>query len=141
MASRHLSVRLADETFERLNTESERSGLSRSQLAKTLLDEGLRMERHPGVVFRRGPAGRRPALSSGPDIWEVIQILNHLESSGDELVRQTADLAEIREDEVRTALQYYGEFPDEINEWIERAELQEAEMEEALQRQQRILSR
>jgi hypothetical protein len=141
MASLHLSVRLADETFQRLESESKRSGVTRSQLAKTLLDEGLRMERHPGIVFRRGAAGRRPALSSGPDVWEVIRTLRHLDSSGDELIRQTAELSSIRDDEVRTALGYYSEFADEIDSWISRIEQQEAEMEESLQRQQRVLSR
>ncbi len=63
MSSKHLSVRLEQDTLERLDAESRRTGQSRSQLAKTLLDEGLRMETHPGIVFRSGPAGRRPALA------------------------------------------------------------------------------
>src|SRR5438552_2044586 len=57
MTSRHLSVRVEAATFERLNVESRRVGQTRSQLAKTLLEEGLRMAAHPNIVFRSGPAG------------------------------------------------------------------------------------
>ena len=67
MASRHLSVRLPEDALDHLDAESRRSGASRSELAKTLIEEGLRMREHPGVVFRPGPAGRRAALADGPD--------------------------------------------------------------------------
>jgi hypothetical protein len=43
-----------------------------SPLAERLIDEGLRMDDHPLIVFRSGPAGRRPALAGGPDIAEVV---------------------------------------------------------------------
>lgn len=99
------------------------------------------MERHQGIVFRRGPTGRRPALHSGPDVWEIIRLLNQLDGSGDELIHTTAELASISEDEVRTALRYYSEFTDEIDQWIKEVEKRESEIEEALQREQRILNR
>jgi hypothetical protein len=50
-------------------------GETRSQLALRLIDEGLRMDAHPGIVFRPGPAGRRPGLMAGPDVWEVARVL------------------------------------------------------------------
>jgi hypothetical protein len=31
------------------------------------------MNAHPGIVCRDGPAGRRPGVVGGPDVWEVIQ--------------------------------------------------------------------
>jgi hypothetical protein len=36
-----------------------RPGSSLSSAANRLVDEGLRMNEHPGVVFREGPTGRR----------------------------------------------------------------------------------
>ena len=51
------------------------AGLSTSALAQRLIDEGLRMADHPGVIFKDGPSGRRAALAYGPDIWEIVKFL------------------------------------------------------------------
>ena len=48
-------------------------GVSISSVAVRLVDEGLRMHEHPGVMFREGPSGRRACLVGGPDVWEVIE--------------------------------------------------------------------
>jgi hypothetical protein len=50
-------------------------GLSHSSAAALLVEEGLRMDAHPGVLFREGPAGQRAVLSGGPDVWEVIRAI------------------------------------------------------------------
>ena len=92
MPSRHLSLRLEDDTFEQLDNQSRQTGQTRSNLARTLLEEGLRMGAHPGIVFRPGPVGRRPGLASGPDVWEVAQVIRDLEVQGEDPVRKTAEL-------------------------------------------------
>src|SRR5258708_17737800 len=85
--------------------------------ARTLLDEGLRRERHPGIVFREGPAGRR-AASEGRrvDVWQVMETL--WASDGD--IDEAADYLGLRPDQVRAAVSYYTEFPTEIDDWIKR---------------------
>jgi hypothetical protein len=134
--SRHLSVRVDEEVLVRLDAESRRIGRSRSWLAKRLLDEGLRMERHPGIVFRMGPAGRRAGLIGGPDVWEVVRAcLGH--DRGDAAVRR--DIAErtgVMADQVQAASRYYAEYGDEIDEWIRHVD-EEAERAEADWRRQR----
>ena len=70
--SQHLSVRIGDDVFAQLEAQSRRSGQSRSAVAKQLLEEGLRMEQHPRIVFRSGPGGRRAGLIDGPDVWEIV---------------------------------------------------------------------
>ena len=40
-----------------------------SSIGERQIDEGLRMEAHPGIVFRNGPSGRRAGLAAGPDVW------------------------------------------------------------------------
>lgn len=57
---------------EQLKVEAAARNASTSSLAEELIDEGLRIRRHPLVGFRDGPAGRRAHLSSGPDVREVI---------------------------------------------------------------------
>ncbi|CCF85589.1 hypothetical protein [Nitrolancea hollandica] len=141
MTARHLSLRLEADTFERLEMQSRQTGQSRSDLARTLLDEGLRMESHPGIIFRPGPGGRRPGLAGGPDAWEIVRIFQGLEQRGEEAVRRTAELAGLTASQVRTVLSYYAEYPGEINAWIKRVDEMAAQAEAAWRREQDILQR
>jgi uncharacterized protein (DUF433 family) len=84
--------------------------------ARTLLDEGLRRERHPGIVFRDGPAGRRAAIEGrGLDVWQVMETV--WGSDGD--VEEASDYLGLRPDQVRAAVGYYTDFPDEIDAWVQ----------------------
>lgn len=85
--------------------------------ARTLIDEGLRRERHPGIVFRDGPAGRRAAVEGRRlDVWQVMETV----WASDGNVEETADYLGLRTDQVRASVTYYAEFPDEIDQWIQR---------------------
>jgi len=91
--------------------------------ARTLLDEGLRRERHPGIVFREGPAGRRAAIEGRRlDVWQVMETL----WASDGNLEEAADYLRLRPDQVRAAVGYYTEFPDEIDDWV-RANQEEAD--------------
>jgi len=50
------------------------TGASVAGLAQRLIDEGLRMADHPGVIFKDGPSGRRAALAYGPDVYRSGEI-------------------------------------------------------------------
>lgn len=141
MASRHLSLRIESETFEQLEAESRRSGQSRSELAKTLLREGLRAAAHPGIVFRPGPAGRRAGLIAGPDVWEVVRVFNEIDTSGEEALVRTATVLDLGAEQVRTALRYYAEYRSEIDEWIQRVDDEATCAEAAWRREQAIFYR
>ena len=77
------------------------------------------MDEHPGVIFRPGPAGRRPGLVGGPDIWEVARVLRGSSLRGEDLVRKVADLTGLAAHEVRAAQRYYDAYRDEIDAWID----------------------
>lgn len=139
MPSQHLSLRIDANAIRQLDAESQRSGVSRSQLAKILIDEGLRMMRHPGIVFRPGPGGRRPGLAGGMDVWEVARVFTRVDADGDELLRRTAEMTGLHPDQVRTAVRYYAEFSDEIDAWISRVDDDAARAESAWQREQSVL--
>jgi hypothetical protein len=80
---------------------------------------GLRDLVHPGVILRDGPSGPRPALPDGPDVWEVIEVLQQVEATGQDAIAQVAEWASLTPDEVRLALDYYDEFPEAIDSWID----------------------
>ena len=75
------------------------------------------MNEHPGIHFRSGPAGRRPGLVGGPDIWEVVAVFRSFED-----VQRTADWLEQPASAIETALRYYDAHRDDIDEWIRRNE-------------------
>lgn len=60
------------------------------------------MEAHPGIIFRAGPAGRRPDLAGGPDIWEVARAFRNVAGSGERALLETAELAALLPEQARS---------------------------------------
>lgn len=133
-------MRLPEGLKARLEDLAEQEGESFSAVAQRLLAEGVRMARHPGIVFRSGPAGRRPGLVGGPDVAEIIDYIDRLEATGEAAVLETARSLRVPERLVRAAVDYYTDFTGEIDAEIERRE-REAERERARwERQQQLLA-
>jgi len=129
------SARWDADVVERLDRRSEIASTNRSRLAERYVDEGTRMDEHPGIVFRGGPAGRRAALAGGPDIWELMATLKQGKARGEKAVGETAELLGLTELQVRTGVRYYSDYPDEIDVRIKR-NLEEADAAEAAWRRE-----
>ena len=114
-------------------------GLSLSAAANMLVDEGLRMMEHPGVIFRTGPTGRRAGLAAGPDVWEVIAAARSASERGEELVRALAERIGVPVEKIRIAVSYYGEYPDEVDRFIAANEQEAEQLERALETERRLL--
>lgn len=114
----------------RLDADAHRRGEAKARVAERLIDEGLRMESHPGILFRDGPAGRRAALIAGPDVWEVIETLKGTGLAGEQAIAAAADWGNLTLAQVRGAVRYYAEFREEVDERI-ALNLHEAEREHA----------
>ena len=129
------SIRMSQQTLARLDIGARRRGEAKARTAERLIDEGLRMEDHSGIVFRDGPSGRRAALAGGPDVWEVIETLKGTERAGEEAISATAEWGALTHAQVRTAVRYYADFRDEVDERIahngQEAERQRAAGERA----------
>jgi len=121
MTTEQLSIRMTKETLRRLDAESKRERMSRSELARTFIEEALRMEAHRGIVFKPGAAGRRPSLAAGPDVWEIVRAWRDLGVPEAEAIPRLAEIASVSEYEIRTAFTYYFAYPEEIDAWIEQA--------------------
>ena len=133
------SARWDTDVLDRLKQRSEAAGTNKSRLAERYVDEGTRMDEHPGIVFRGGPTGRRAALAGGPDIWELMFTLKGGKARGEEAITATAELLNLTDSQVRTAVRYYGTFPDEIDRRIILNTLDADEAEAAWQREQAAL--
>jgi hypothetical protein len=112
------SIRMSQQTLARLDDGARRRGEAKSRTAERLIEEGLRMEDHSGITFRDGPSGRRAALAGGPDVWEVLETLKGTELVGEQAISATAEWGSLTHAQVRTAVRYYADFRDEVDERI-----------------------
>jgi hypothetical protein len=134
------SARWGTDVLDRLKRRSELAGTNKSRLAERYVDEGTRMDEHPGIVFRGGPTGRRAALAGGPDIWEVVSTLKSGKLRGEEAISPAAELLDLTDSQMRTAIRYYGAFTEEIDRRIALNSEDADEAEAAWQREQAALA-
>ena len=116
------------------------TGASAAGLAQRLIDEGLRMADHPGVIFKDGPSGRRAALAYGPDVWEVIKFLREIDERGPAAIDAAAEVFAADTSRIATAISYYGDYADEIDVEIAEADEASARAEEAWRVQQQLIA-
>jgi hypothetical protein len=134
-----ISVRFHDAAVaERLKAEAATLDRSASALAEELIDEGLRIRRHPQISFRDGSSGRRAVVAGGPDVWEVVAGVVGGDVAPAERVARAVELSGLRREQVEAALAYYTEFTDEIDERI-AANVAAAEEAETLWRRRQDL--
>jgi hypothetical protein len=130
-AAPNFTLRIAPALIARLEAQAASGGWRREDLARIYVEEGLRMDAHPGIVFRSGPGGRRAALAGGPDVWEVARVARDLGADAEEAAPETARLLGLDPGQVAAALAYYGEFPEEIDSRIRRVDDMAARAEAA----------
>ena len=135
-----LSIRFDPELLERLRRGAASRKTTPSGLAQLLIDEGLRSQAFPGIVFRDGPSGRRAALAAGLDIWEVASALRESETRGDDAIDAIADELSLPAGQVRTALGYYGAYSAEIDAEIADNDRAAAEALRSWKSQQQLLA-
>jgi hypothetical protein len=136
-----LSIRFDAALLERLKRRATSTvGSSTSTLAQRLIDEGLRMADHPGVIFKDGTSGRRAALAFGPDIWEVITFLRQIDERGPAALDAAAEVFALDASRIGTAVSYYGDYRAEIDAEIDNAEEASARAEEAWRVQQQLIA-
>ena len=140
------SVRFDEPVTKRLSDYvSRHPGSTRSAVAARYVDEGLRMDEHPGILFRDGPAGRRATVVGGPDVWEVVRAVRSAREaepklSEAKLVGMLEDNTGVPRRMISTALTYWSAYPDEIAAFIAHADRVEVEGSEAAERARALLN-
>jgi hypothetical protein len=142
-----IPVRFDDEVAARLSAYvRSRPGSSLSSAVNRLVDEGLRMVEHPGIVFRDGPTGRRAGLVGGPDVWELIRAINSAlsaepELDEDQILELVATDSGVTDRQLNIAVRYWAVYAREIDTEIELADQAERSAEESWIRQRALLGR
>lgn len=134
-----LSVRFKNpDVYRRLQRRADGSSLS--AFAERLIDEGLRMNAHPRIVFRDGPTGRRAGLAAGLDIWEIIAWVQAQGGTPEERMAEAAKLLDLPIEWVQIAVRYYAEFTEEIDTRIKANDREAEEGLAAQERERRLLT-
>ena len=136
-----LSIRFTPALLARLRQRANAmTGGSVAGLAQRLIDEGLRMGDHPGVIFKDGPSGRRAALAYGPDVWEVIKFLREVDERGPAAIDAAAEMLAVDTSRIAAAISYYGDYSEEIDAEIAEADEASARAEAAWHVQQQLIA-
>jgi hypothetical protein len=133
------AIRIESETLIALRERSAQSGEPIVRLAQRYIGEGMRLDRHPGIVFRDGPAGRRAVVIGGPDVWEVIAAARSAPERGETLIQVLAERIGVPVEKIRIAVSYYGEYPAEVDRFIAANEQEAEQLERALENERRLL--
>jgi hypothetical protein len=121
-------------TLARLEQRAKLTRVPKTALADRYVEEGLAMDSYPGIVFRDGPSGRRPAVIGGPDVWEVIQVF----IAEDRSTTATSENLNLRPGLVEAALAYYADNREAVDEWIQANRILMEEAAAAFDRQKAI---
>jgi uncharacterized protein (DUF433 family) len=108
------SIRLGARENAFIEEEARRLRRSRGSLVAEYTAEAIRMRRFPGIAFRGDDHRRRAwVLGTGLDVWELVALLRDFGSE-----HALAEEYELTPGQIRIALAYYREFPDEIDDGI-----------------------
>jgi hypothetical protein len=123
------NVRFPEPIDKRLADYARSIGAKKSTVVVGALQEWLRMEAHPGIVFVKTVTGdRRAALAAGPQVWTVAEAWQQHPSRQRSPARVASTLGLTVRD-VETTLAYWAEYREEIDDLIDR---HHASQEEAL---------
>lgn len=111
----HRSFRFDPDTLARLEQRARTTRLTQTALVERYVDEGLRRDDHPEIIFVDEAAGRRPRLAgTGLDVWEIVVAVQ--DNSGS--VSETAAYLDMPEWRIVAAMHYYADYRYEIDAWI-----------------------
>ena len=117
--TKSFSARFSTEVVDMLDARSARLGQSKARIAERLIEEGLRTEELPGIVFRSGPTGRRAGIAGGPDVWEIARDLKGATAAhAADPIDTVARVSGLDHRVVELAASYYAAYPDDIDERI-----------------------
>jgi hypothetical protein len=131
------SVRFEPRVLERLAAfVAVHREMTLSSATSRLVDEALRAREHPLITFKDGPAGRRARPVGGPDVWEVVGAVRSVREAdpalaGDEVLALVTETAGVPMPFARAALAYWGDYPEEVDAFLDRARAEAAQAQAA----------
>lgn len=117
------NVRFPEPVDSGLADYARAAGAKKSQVVISAVREWLRMQAHPGILFITTVTGeRRAALAVGPQVWIVADTWLQHPREG-RTPERVADAMGLCVADVETALAYWADYRDEIDDLIGRHRL------------------
>lgn len=114
------NVRFPEAVDRGLADYARQAGAKKSSVVVGAVREWLRMQAHPGIVFVASIGGdRRAALLAGPQVWTVAEAWLQHDKDG-RTAAVVADALGLTAADVESALAYWADFPDEVDDLISR---------------------
>jgi uncharacterized protein (DUF433 family) len=114
------SIRIQEKTCKEIERIATESGKEFSSVVNELLDESVRMQRCPGIVFIEGAAGRRARIAgTGIEVWELIATYRSVDEDANRLHQAYHWLSE---QQIGAAMCYYKAYPEDIERVIKQNE-------------------
>ena len=114
------SIRIQEKTYKEIERIAAESGKEFSSVVNELLDESVRMQRCPGIVFIEGAAGRRARIAgTGIEVWELIATYRSVDEDANRLHQAYHWLSE---QQIGAAMCYYKAYPEDIERVIKQNE-------------------
>ena len=114
------SIRIQEKTYKEIERIATESGKEFSSVVNELLDESVRMQRCPGIVFIEGAAGRRARIAgTGIEVWELIATYRSVDEDANRLHQAYHWLSE---QQIGAAMCYYKAYPEDIERVIKQNE-------------------
>ena len=136
-ALEHRSFRLPRGLLGEIRRRADLSGVSQTALVERYLEEGIRLDEHPMIVFRSSPLGRR-AMLAGTRL-EVAQVVDTVRAEGGSVEAAAAYLG-LGRHHVRACTQYYDEHQAEVDAYARRVVTENDRLREAHEREQALLA-
>ncbi len=134
----HRSFRLPSLLLEELKRLAGQRQTSQSALVQRYLDEGLKMDAYPLIVFRDGAVGRRSMLEGTRlDVAQVVETVRNEGGSID----GAAEYLGLSTTQVRACVRYYADNRDEIDVYAARVAEENERLRAAWEREQQLLTR
>jgi len=136
-ALEHRSFRLPRKLLGEIRRRADLSGVSQTALVERYLEEGVRMDEHPMIVFRNSPLGRR-AMLAGTRL-DVSHVADTVRAEGGSVEKGAAYLG-LGSHHVRACIQYYAEYQVEVDAYARRVATENDRLREAHEREQALLA-
>lgn len=113
MSTVQKSLRIPEETIKEIEELARAAKKDFTAVANELLEEAIKAQRCPGIVFTEGVSGKRARVAgTGIEVWEVIATYKTL---SEDLKRLRKAYHWLTEQQLRAALGYYRLFTVEID--------------------------
>jgi uncharacterized protein (DUF433 family) len=133
----HRSFRLPRRLLSELRRVAGQRQVSQTVLVERFLDEGLKMDAYPLIVFRDSPVGRR-AMLEGTRL-DVAQVVETVRNEGGS-VEAAAGYLGLSSAQLRACVQYYADHRREVDAYAARVERENDRLRAAWEREQALLT-